>query len=103
MQKFMLRVFLCRLEMLRNIMGDRTYLLETDGEVVVVYVSTNDFMWDDGNNLGPVEIHNYLNRVMYGRRNKFDPLWNSLVLGGVKNGQKYLGVVCFVLFLERWL
>lgn len=50
-------------------------------------------MWDDGNSLGPKEVHNYLNRVMYNRRNKFDPLWNSLVLGGVKNGQKYLGVV----------
>jgi len=55
-----------------------------------------DYMWDDGNNLGPLEIHNYLNRVMYQRRNKFDPLWNSLVLGGVKNGKKYLGVVTMI-------
>ncbi len=51
-------------------------------------------MWDDGNKLGPFEIHNYLNRVMYNRRNKFDPLWNSLVLGGIKKGKKYLGMVC---------
>lgn len=65
-----------------------------------VHFSTNDYMWDDGNNLGPVEIHNYLNRLMYGRRNKFDPLWNSLVLGGVKNGQQYLGVVCTLLPLR---
>lgn len=50
-------------------------------------------MWDDGNSLGPKEVHNYLTRMMYNRRNKFDPLWNSLVLGGVKNGQKYLGTV----------
>lgn len=61
----------------------------------ILNVRTTDYMWDDGNNLGPVEIHNYLNRVMYQRRNKFDPLWNSLVLGGVKNGKKYLGVVCY--------
>ena len=60
----------------------------------ILNVRTTDYMWDDGNNLGPLEIHNYLNRVMYQRRNKFDPLWNSLVLGGVKNGKKYLGVVC---------
>ncbi|CAK8575931.1 unnamed protein product [Lathyrus sativus] len=53
----------------------------------------NDNIWDDGNSLGPKEVHNYLTRVMYNRRNKFDPLLNSLVLGGVKNGQKYLGVV----------
>lgn len=55
-----------------------------------------DNMWDDGNSLGPKEVHNYLNRVMYNRRNKFDPLFNSLVLGGVKNGQKYLGQVSMI-------
>ena len=53
----------------------------------------NDNMWDDGNSLGPKEVHNYLTRVMYNRRNKFNPLWNTLVLGGVKNGQSYLGMV----------
>ncbi|KAL8139711.1 hypothetical protein V2J09_005732 [Rumex salicifolius] len=50
-------------------------------------------MWDDGNSLGPKEVHSYLTCVMYNRRNKFNPLWNSLVLGGIKNGQKYLGTV----------
>lgn len=52
-----------------------------------------DHMWDDGNSLGPKEVHNYLTRVMYNRRNKFNPLWNSLVVGGLKNGHKYLGMV----------
>ncbi|KAL6188827.1 hypothetical protein ACLB2K_040218 [Fragaria x ananassa] len=55
-----------------------------------------DNMWDDGNFLGPKEIHNYLTRVMYNRRNKFNPLWNSLVLGGVKNGKQYLGMVSMI-------
>ncbi|XP_040960337.1 proteasome subunit beta type-4 [Gossypium raimondii] len=55
-----------------------------------------DNMWDDGNSLGPKEVHNYLTRVMYNRRNKFNPLWNSLVLGGVKNGNKYLGTVSMI-------
>ncbi len=50
-------------------------------------------MFDDGNTLGPPDIHSYLNRVMYNQRNKFDPFWNTLVLGGVKNGVKYLGNV----------
>ncbi|CAM8948904.1 unnamed protein product [Rhodiola kirilowii] len=53
----------------------------------------NDNMCDDNNSLGPKELLNYLTRVMYDRRNKFDPLWNSLVLGGVKNGQIYLATV----------
>ncbi|KAI3672800.1 hypothetical protein L6452_38900 [Arctium lappa] len=56
----------------------------------------HDNMWDDGNSLGPKEVHNYLTRMMYNRRNKFDPLWNSLVLGGVKNGHKYLGSVSMI-------
>ncbi|CAN6857723.1 unnamed protein product [Brassica oleracea] len=56
----------------------------------------NDNMWDDGNSLGPKEVHNYLTRVMYNRRNKFNPLWNTLVLGGVKNGQSYLGMVSMI-------
>ncbi|EEF36035.1 proteasome subunit beta type, putative [Ricinus communis] len=56
----------------------------------------DDNMWDDGNSLGPKEVHNYLKRVMYNRRNKFNPLWNSVVLGGVKNGQKYLGTVSMI-------
>ncbi|KAI5666208.1 hypothetical protein M9H77_16061 [Catharanthus roseus] len=55
-----------------------------------------DNMWDDGNSLGPKEVHNYLTRLIYNRRNKFDPLWNSIVLGGVKNGQKYLGMVSMI-------
>ncbi|KAL8139704.1 hypothetical protein V2J09_005729 [Rumex salicifolius] len=55
-----------------------------------------DNMWDDGNSLGPKEVHSYLTRVMYNRRNKFNPLWNSLVLGGIKNGQKYLGTVSMI-------
>jgi 20S proteasome subunit beta 7 len=59
----------------------------------VVACRVTDAMWDDGNNLGPLDIHNFLTRIMYNRRNKFDPLWNTLVLGGVKNGIKYLGSV----------
>lgn len=55
-----------------------------------------DNMWDDNNSLGPKEVHNYLTRVMYNRRNKFNPLWNSLVIGGVKNGEKYLGMVSMI-------
>ena len=39
-------------------------------------LSTTDFCEDDGKELSPMEIHSYLTRVMYNRRNKFDPLWN---------------------------
>ncbi|KAK1298926.1 Proteasome subunit beta type-4 [Acorus calamus] len=68
-----------------------------------IYISINslyDNMWDDDNSLGPKVVHNYLNRIMYNRRNKFNPLWNALVLGGVKNGKKYLGMVRGLSFEE---
>ena len=37
------------------------------------------FCEDDGKELCPWEIHSYLCRVMYNRRNKFDPLWYGLM------------------------
>lgn len=65
-------------------------------------VATNDFCYDDGVSMDPKEIHEYLCRVMYGRRNKFDPLWNSLVVGGVSIDREtnkcvpYLGSVSMI-------
>lgn len=50
----------------------------------------------DGHELTPKEIHQYLVRVMYGRRNRFDPLWNSIVVAGVRDGKSYLGLVDLV-------
>ncbi|KAB5589006.1 20S proteasome subunit beta [Ceratobasidium theobromae] len=48
---------------------------------------------DDGHDLGPSEIYEFLSRVMYSRRSKFDPLWNSIVVGGYKDGKSLLGYV----------
>ncbi|KAJ3745526.1 proteasome endopeptidase complex beta subunit [Lentinula detonsa] len=47
----------------------------------------------DGHALGPGEIHEYLSQVMYARRSKMDPLWNSLIVGGVKDGKRFLSYV----------
>jgi len=51
------------------------------------------FVQDDGHKLGPTEIYEYLSRLMYGRRSKMDPLWNSLLVGGFKDGKSFLGYV----------
>lgn len=48
---------------------------------------------NDGFEHSPAEIYHYLRAVMYERRNKFDPLWNSLVVGGYKDNEPFLGVV----------
>jgi 20S proteasome subunit beta 7 len=47
-----------------------------------------EFTTQDGHTLGPAEIHEYLARKLYYRRSKFDPLWNVLVVGGVKDGKR---------------
>eukprot|EP00271_Cylindrocystis_brebissonii_P023341 TRINITY_DN9650_c0_g1_i1.p1 TRINITY_DN9650_c0_g1~~TRINITY_DN9650_c0_g1_i1.p1 ORF type:complete len:277 (-),score=44.06 TRINITY_DN9650_c0_g1_i1:1004-1834(-) len=84
-----------------NAVGTNT-LIGASGEISdYIYINTlleelsvEDVTADDGNYLSPQEIHSYLCRVMYNRRNKFDPLWNSVVVAGVQdNGESFLGVV----------
>ena len=55
----------------------------------------NDFTLDDGCDLTSPEVYNYLQRLFYHRRNKMDPLWNSLVIGGLHPATKkpFLGSV----------
>merc|ERR1711916_23989 len=43
---------------------------------------TDDFTINDGVKISPRELHSYLVRVMYQRRSKGDPLWNSMVIAG---------------------
>ncbi|KDQ52577.1 hypothetical protein JAAARDRAFT_479581 [Jaapia argillacea MUCL 33604] len=52
-----------------------------------------EFTSQDGHALGPAEIHEYLSFIMYGRRTKMDPLWNSFLVGGFKEGQRFLAYV----------
>lgn len=44
---------------------------------------------DDGNTLGTANIYEYLSRVMYNRRTKMNPIWNSFVVGGFNKGKKW--------------
>lgn len=37
---------------------------------------------EDGHELRSSQVFEYLGRVMYNRRTKMDPLWNSLVVAG---------------------
>lgn len=49
---------------------------------------------DDGFTLKPKALHTWLTRVLYNRRNKFDPLWNTFVVAGIEeNGEAFLGAV----------
>ena len=51
---------------------------------------TEDFCHDDGHTLSPKEIHSYLSRVMYNRRNRMNPYYNQLIVGGFKHGKRFV-------------
>lgn len=48
---------------------------------------------DDGSTLDASEFHSYLTRLMYQRRNKGNPLYNSLVVAGFKGDKAFLGTI----------
>ncbi|TMW55818.1 hypothetical protein Poli38472_008466 [Pythium oligandrum] len=57
-----------------------------------------DFNQDDGCDLSAPELYHYLQRLLYHRRNKFDPLWNTVVVGGLHPETKvpFLGQVSMI-------
>ncbi|KAG1684712.1 Proteasome subunit beta type-4 [Nymphon striatum] len=51
---------------------------------------------NDGFNVKPKSLYSWLTRILYNRRSKFDPLWVSLVVGGLQNG---VPLVMFLIML----
>jgi len=47
----------------------------------------------DGFSYSPKSIHSWLTRVMYNRRTKINPLWNTMIVGGMQEGKPFLGYV----------
>lgn len=41
-------------------------------------------------------MHSFLTRVLYNRRSKMDPLWNSVVVAGFRDGKPFLGRVSHI-------
>lgn len=54
---------------------------------------TDDYCHDDGIELQPRSLFNWLTRVLYQRRSRFEPLWLDLVVGGMQDGVPFLGHV----------
>ncbi len=46
-----------------------------------------------GVTMRPEALHCWLTRVLYNRRSRFDPLWNTVVVGGMQEDKPFLGVV----------
>lgn len=68
--------------------GDFQYLKDLIEQKII-----DEECLDDGFKLKPKSMYCWLTRVMYNRRNKFDPFWNNLVIGGIENGEPFLGTV----------
>ncbi|KAH9888218.1 20S proteasome subunit [Xylariomycetidae sp. FL2044] len=46
------------------------------------------YLSDAGHTLNARNLHKYLSKLMYHRRSKFDPLWNSLLVAGLDEDSK---------------
>eukprot|EP00041_Stephanoeca_diplocostata_P012935 m.218416 g.218416 ORF g.218416 m.218416 type:complete len:260 (-) comp19154_c0_seq1:883-1662(-) len=70
-------------------MADYEYIKHVLDDLVI-----NNSEWDDGHEILARSVHTYMTRIMYGRRSKMNPLWNTLVVGGFSTkGDAYLGYV----------
>ncbi|NXY90915.1 PSB4 protein, partial [Alcedo cyanopectus] len=56
-------------------------------------LSIDEELLGDGHSYSPRAIHSWLTRVMYNRRSKINPLWNTVLIGGHYGGQSFLGYV----------
>ncbi|CAG8494338.1 1119_t:CDS:2 [Paraglomus occultum] len=52
-----------------------------------------EYYINDDHVLSTPHVYEYLSRVMYHRRTKMDPLWNTFIVGGYNNGERFLGYV----------
>ncbi|KAL1132654.1 hypothetical protein AAG570_010606 [Ranatra chinensis] len=48
---------------------------------------------DDGFSMKGSAIYTWLTRLMYQRRSKLNPLWNSIVVAGFDDGKPFLGAI----------
>lgn len=73
--------------------SDFQYLTDKLDEMEV-----NDFNMNDGCELTSPEVYHYLQTMLYHRRNKFDPLWNTMVVAGIApdTNKPFLGQVSMI-------
>ena len=48
---------------------------------------------EEGFIYNPKALFSWVTRVLYNRRSRFNPLWNTIVVGGLQDGEPFLGYV----------
>lgn len=44
----------------------------------------------DGHSYSPQSMHSWLTRVMYNRRTRINPFWNTVIIGGYHDNKPYV-------------
>lgn len=68
--------------------ADFQYLQEELQQMVI-----DEEILNDGFTMPPSAIHSWITRVLYHRRSRFNPLWNTVTVAGYENGQGFLASV----------
>uniref|UniRef100_UPI00358DF28C proteasome subunit beta type-4 isoform X2 n=1 Tax=Myxine glutinosa TaxID=7769 RepID=UPI00358DF28C len=68
--------------------ADYQYLHDIIEQMVI-----DDEVAGDGHQCKPEAIHSWLTRVLYNRRSKLNPLWNTILVGGYHDEESFLGYV----------
>ena len=77
-------------ELIRIVKCNSTTLMAFDGELsdfqliesILKDIQQEDGFHEDSLSQGPKDVLTYFARLLYRRRSKMNPLWNSLVVGG---------------------
>jgi 20S proteasome subunit beta 7 len=83
-------------DLVRVVKANATTLIAYDGEVsdfqlierYLREIEQEDGFHEDGLTQGPKDTLTHFSRILYQRRSKMDPLWNSLVVGGWDEEEK---------------
>jgi len=60
---------------------------------IIEQLAIDDVCKDDNISMSPRSLHSWLTRVLYNKRSKMDPLWTTFIVGGIENGEGFLGYV----------
>lgn len=95
---------LARYQVQRVVRVNETTVLATTGDIadfqylygIIERKQIDEEIHGGGVTMKPEALHCWLTRVLYNRRSKFDPLWNTIIVGGMQDGKPFMGCVDYI-------